>query len=196
MSRGWERGVSFAGMWGGSSKTGSQTCGPSLLMSPCHCRSTMECSFLCGMHTRGTGESFHLRRDAGGNEKCCWGTGAQAEVATVKAAMQRRVEEAVAEAEAKAAGLRDAREKNVHFSARVVALNSRVAQLQKQLREAAAREKELAAELELKRGGGMELPLENGGAKPSMAFCPGCESLWVSDVDPREQGSQCGGLGF
>lgn len=88
----------------------------------------------------------------------------------MKAAMQRRVEEAVAEAEAKAAGLRDAREKNVHFSARVVALNSRVAQLQKQLREAAAREKELAAELELKRGGGMELPLENGGANPDMAF--------------------------
>ncbi len=38
----------------------------------------------------------------------------------MRAAMQRRVEEAVAEAEARAAGLRDAREKNVHFSARVV----------------------------------------------------------------------------
>ena len=49
----------------------------------------------------------------------------------MRAAMQSRVEQAVAEAEAKAAALRDAREKNVHFSARVVALNSRVAQLQK-----------------------------------------------------------------
>lgn len=51
----------------------------------------------------------------------------------MRAAMQSRVEQAVAEAEAKAAALRDAREKNVHFSARVVALNSRVAQLQKVL---------------------------------------------------------------
>ena len=41
-------------------------------------------------------------------------------MATVKAAMAARVEEAVAETEAKAAGLREAREKNVHFSARVV----------------------------------------------------------------------------
>ena len=44
----------------------------------------------------------------------------QREVASVKAAMAKRVEEAVAETEAKASGLRDAREKNVHFSARVV----------------------------------------------------------------------------
>ena len=43
----------------------------------------------------------------------------QAEVTQVKEAMQRRVEEAVAEAQTKASGLRDAREKNVHFSARV-----------------------------------------------------------------------------
>ena len=45
---------------------------------------------------------------------------AQREVAQVKAAMAKRVEEAVAETESKASGLRDAREKNVHFSARVV----------------------------------------------------------------------------
>ena len=43
-------------------------------------------------------------------------------MASVKAAMAARVEEAVAETEAKAAGLREAREKNVHFSARVVRL--------------------------------------------------------------------------
>ncbi len=48
--------------------------------------------------------------------------GTQAEVAQVKEAMQRRVEEAVAETQTKASGLRDAREKNVHFSARVNAL--------------------------------------------------------------------------
>ncbi len=72
----------------------------------------------------------------------------QAEVAAVRAAMQARLEEAVAETEAKAGALRDAREKNVHFSARVVALNSRVAQLQKATREAAQREAALAADVE------------------------------------------------
>ena len=46
-------------------------------------------------------------------------SGVQAEVTQVKEAMQRRVEEAVAETQTKASGLRDAREKNVHFSARV-----------------------------------------------------------------------------
>jgi len=75
----------------------------------------------------------------------------EAEVSAARAAMQRRLDEAVAEAEAKAAGLRDAREKNVHFSARVVALNSRVAALQKQARDAAAREREMGAELEALR---------------------------------------------
>ena len=75
----------------------------------------------------------------------------EAEVSAARAAMQRRLDEAVAEAEAKAAGLRDAREKNVHFSARVVALNSRVAALQKQARDSAAREREMGAELEALR---------------------------------------------
>ena len=46
-------------------------------------------------------------------------SGVQAEVTQVKEAMQRRVEEAVSETQTKASGLRDAREKNVHFSARV-----------------------------------------------------------------------------
>ena len=75
----------------------------------------------------------------------------QAEVDAVKAAMQRRVEEAVAETEAKATTLRDAREKNVHLSARVVALNSRQAQLSKQLADARAREKGLLSEMESTR---------------------------------------------
>ena len=48
-------------------------------------------------------------------------------------AMQKRVEDAVADAKAQSATLRESREKNVHFSARVVALNSRVAQLTKQV---------------------------------------------------------------
>ncbi|KAK9865078.1 hypothetical protein WJX84_008101 [Apatococcus fuscideae] len=92
-------------------------------------------------------------------------TDMEAEVAQVKEAMQRRVEEAVAETSTKASGLRDAREKNVHFSARVVALNSRVAQLSKQLRDSQAREKALTAELEgAKRGGRGH---ENGLSRPS-----------------------------
>ncbi|EIE22795.1 hypothetical protein COCSUDRAFT_47698 [Coccomyxa subellipsoidea C-169] len=75
----------------------------------------------------------------------------EAEVAAVKAAMQKRVEEAVAETEAKASGLREAREKNVHFSARVVALNARVAQQQKEARNLAAINASLTAELEEQR---------------------------------------------
>lgn len=62
--------------------------------------------------------------------------------------MQKRVEEAVAETEAKASGLRDAREKNVHFSARVVALNARVAQQQKETRHISAINASLTSELE------------------------------------------------
>ena len=69
-------------------------------------------------------------------------------MASVKAAMQRRVEEAVAETEAKAGGLRDARENNVHFSARVVALNARAAQQQKDLRSLTAINAALTQELE------------------------------------------------
>ena len=69
-------------------------------------------------------------------------------MAAVKAAMQKRVEEAVAETEAKASGLRDAREKNVHFSARVVALNARVAQQQKETRHISAINASLTSELE------------------------------------------------
>ena len=47
--------------------------------------------------------------------------------------MQQRLEEALAENKAQAESLREARERNMHFSARVVALNSRVAQLTKQV---------------------------------------------------------------
>ena len=57
----------------------------------------------------------------------------QAEVAAAQEAMQTRVEEAVTETRNKSSGLRDARERNVHFSARVVALNSRVGTLQRQV---------------------------------------------------------------
>lgn len=90
----------------------------------------------------------------------------QAEVASVKAAMQKRVEEAVAETEAKASGLRDAREKNVHFSARVVALNARVAAQQKDLRNLTAINASLTQELEelrsMRSRPAAPLPLENG----------------------------------
>ena len=57
----------------------------------------------------------------------------QAEVSAMKEAMQDRLEEAVAETQNKASGMRDARERNVHFSARVVALNSRIGALQRQV---------------------------------------------------------------
>ena len=50
--------------------------------------------------------------------------------------MQQRLEEALAENKAQAESLREACERNMHFSARVVALNSRVAQLTKQVCQA------------------------------------------------------------
>lgn len=84
----------------------------------------------------------------------------------MKTAMQKRVEEAVAETEAKASGLRDAREKNVHFSARVVALNARVAAQQKDLRNLTAINASLTQELEqmrsLRSRPAEPAPLENG----------------------------------
>lgn len=69
----------------------------------------------------------------------------------LQAEMQQRVNDAVTESEVKARVLQDASEKNVHFSARVVALNSRLQNLQKQLRESQAREQALIADLELAR---------------------------------------------
>ena len=57
----------------------------------------------------------------------------QGTVASVQQDMQQRLEEALAENKAQAESLREARERNMHFSARVVALNSRVAQLTKQV---------------------------------------------------------------
>lgn len=51
----------------------------------------------------------------------------------MKQAMQERVEAAVADSQTKSTGLKDARERNVHFSARVVALNSRIGALQRQV---------------------------------------------------------------
>jgi len=101
----------------------------------------------------------------------------------VRAAMQARLEAAVAEADARAGALRDAREKNVHFSARVVALNSRVAALQKAGREAAGREAALAADVERLQharraaaagAGEPAAPAENGApaaAAPAPAAC-------------------------
>ena len=58
---------------------------------------------------------------------------AQGTVASVQQEMQQRLEDALAENKAQAESLREARERNMHFSARVVALNSRVAQLTKQV---------------------------------------------------------------
>ena len=58
----------------------------------------------------------------------------QAEVGAAHMAMETRVQEAVQETQTKQTGLKDARERNVHFSARVVALNSRVGALQRQVK--------------------------------------------------------------
>ena len=114
--------------------------------------------------------------------------GMQAEVSAVKAAMQRRVEAAVAETEAKAAGLRDAREKNVHFSARVVALNSRVATLQRSAREAAAREASLVQQLEAMKAdraaaeaASPGAPLENGAPRSAPSRSPSLLVLEAQD---------------
>ena len=98
--------------------------------------------------------------------------------------MQKRVEEAVAETEAKASGLRDAREKNVHFSARVVALNARVAAQQKDLRNLTAINASLTQELEQLRSHRSRpaepAPLENG-----TPFCTSVLSAWMPPrMDP------------
>ena len=92
----------------------------------------------------------------------------------MRAAMQQRVSEVVGETEAKARGLRDASEKNVHFSARVVALNSRMQNLQKQLRESQAREQMLTADLAAARQDSAKQPaaahpsLPNGELTPAV----------------------------
>ena len=72
----------------------------------------------------------------------------QREVSSVQEDMQQRLAEALKENEAQAGSLRDARERNMHFSARLVALNARVAQLTKQLKESQQREQALSADLE------------------------------------------------
>ena len=104
----------------------------------------------------------------------------EAEVATARTAMQARLDAALAEAEAKAVGLRDAREKNVHFSARVVALNSRVASLQKAGRDAAARERELAAELDALRAA-----LASGARSPRAPSSPRANGRVSPPLSPR-----------
>lgn len=72
----------------------------------------------------------------------------QREVSSVQQDMQQRLAEALKENEAQAQNLRDARERNMHFSARLVALNARVAQLTKQLKESQQREQALSQDLE------------------------------------------------
>lgn len=72
----------------------------------------------------------------------------QAELQSMEAEMQKRIDLAVAESEQRMRGQREASEKNVHFSARVVALNSRMQNLQRQLKEAQSREKALMQELD------------------------------------------------
>lgn len=72
----------------------------------------------------------------------------QREVSSVQVDMQQRLAEALKENEAQAQNLRDARERNMHFSARLVALNARVAQLTKQLKESQQREQALSSDLE------------------------------------------------
>ena len=91
----------------------------------------------------------------------------QGEVAAVQQAMQKRVEDAVADARAQSATLRESREKNVHFSARVVALNSRVAQLTKQVQQHAMPKNLLG------------LPSQAGGLHVPDAPCPSSSPLLV-----------------
>ena len=90
----------------------------------------------------------------------------------MRAAMQQRVAEVVGETEAKARGLRDASEKNVHFSARVVALNSRMQNLQKQLRESQAREQMLTADLAAARQDAAQQPAALHPGLPNGEMCP------------------------
>lgn len=84
--------------------------------------------------------------------------------------MRRQVELAVAESEQRMRGQREANEKNVHFSARVMAQNSRIATLQRQLKETQAREKGLMQELDglrqsgFSRQAGPPDPIPNGAA--------------------------------
>ena len=91
----------------------------------------------------------------------------QARFANMEAEMQQRIDQAVAENEQRMKGQREASEKNVHFSARVVALNSRMSNLQKQLKETQNRERALMEELDEARQAGMMRqhndPLPNGG---------------------------------
>ncbi|KAK9829628.1 hypothetical protein WJX72_006968 [[Myrmecia] bisecta] len=114
----------------------------------------------------------------------------EAEVAAVKEAMQRRVEEAVAESESRGSGLRESREKNVHFSARVVSLNARVAQLQKQVKEGQAREKALMEELEASKKAAAagpqpppQLRMENGRVTPARTVAT-LRNLDIPDASP------------
>ena len=89
----------------------------------------------------------------------------------MKAAMQRRVEEAIAETEAKAAGLCDAHEKKVHFSACGVALNARVAAQQKDLRALTSINALLTQELEELRAHRAAQAAEPGPAENGGALC-------------------------
>ncbi len=72
----------------------------------------------------------------------------QVQLNNMEADMQKRIDAAVAESELRFRGQKEASEKNVHFSARVVALNSRMQNLQKQLKESQNREKALMLELD------------------------------------------------
>jgi len=84
--------------------------------------------------------------------------------------MQQRVDAAVAENEIRTKGLREASEKNVHFSARVVALNSRLQTVQKQLKETQGREKMLLDELDTMRQASKTAPLAAGNGIPNGNF--------------------------
>ena len=66
----------------------------------------------------------------------------------MKSEMQSEIERLKSEIATRFKAQREASEKSVHFSARIVGLNSRITNLQKQLKESKARETGLQAELE------------------------------------------------
>ena len=73
--------------------------------------------------------------------------------------------------DAKAAGLRDAREKNVHFSGRGVALNARVATQQKDLCALTSINTSLTQELQELRANRAAQAAEPGPAENGRALC-------------------------
>ena len=111
----------------------------------------------------------------------------------MKDEMQTEIDKLQNETRVRFNAQREASEKSIHFSARIMGLNSRVASLAKQLKESKAREAALAAELEAARKQGKQahnLPppgasfsLEDGNGIPNGGGEPLCgltSSPWLA----------------